>query len=230
VFAAPVVYYAFFDGIRRHPGFEVSDALRVDPDPPPESLAGVLEFHREWLARDPLALVRLYLVKLARTWYLSDSGRWDRWILLVHAPIWLLALPGLVRWLRAARRDPALWLVVSVVVYLWLVSAAVSDLARYMAPVYGLLGLLAGVALIEGAAEGVGGTLAHEVAPTKLQSGGPRPTLRLLMGQGPLYGLACYRPFVSEFEPYLRAWRKRRGEEMMDSTDGRPEITTLGSS
>jgi hypothetical protein len=37
VFAAPVVYYAFFDGIRRHDGFEVSEALRRDPDPPPLS-------------------------------------------------------------------------------------------------------------------------------------------------------------------------------------------------
>jgi hypothetical protein len=148
VFAAPVVYYAFFDGIRRHPGFEVSDALRADRDPPPLSFAGVVELHREWLARDPLALARLYAVKLVRTWYLSDSGRWDRWILLVHAPIWLLALAGAARWLRAAPRDPALWLVLSVVVYLWLVSAAVSGLARYLAPVYGLLGLLAGVALV----------------------------------------------------------------------------------
>lgn len=145
---APVVYYAFFDGIRRHRGFEVSDALRADPDPPPESLAGVVEFHREWLARDPLALAELYVVKLVRAWYLSDSGRWDRWILILHAPIWLLALAGLVRWLRTERRDPALWLVLSVVLYMWLVSAAVSGLARYMAPVYGLLGLLAGVALL----------------------------------------------------------------------------------
>ena len=31
--AAPVVYYAFFDGIRRHDGFAVSEALRRDPDP-----------------------------------------------------------------------------------------------------------------------------------------------------------------------------------------------------
>lgn len=148
VMAAPVVYYAFFDGIRRHDGFEVSEALRADPDPPPLSARGVADFHREWLARDPVALAKLYAVKLVRTWYLSDSGRWDLWILLLHAPLWLLALAGVVRWLRADPRDPALWLVLSVVLYLWLVSAAVSGLARYMIPVYGLLGLLAGVTLV----------------------------------------------------------------------------------
>jgi hypothetical protein len=148
VFAAPVVYYAFFDGIRRHDGFEVSEALRRDPDPPPLSFEGVVEFHREWLARAPAALARLYAAKAARTWYLSDSGRWDRWILGLHAPLWLLALAGAGLWLGTARRDPALWLVLTTVLYLWAISASVSGLARYMAPVYGLLGLLAGVALL----------------------------------------------------------------------------------
>jgi hypothetical protein len=148
VFAAPVVYYAFFDGIRRHDGFEVSEALRRDPDPPPLSFAGVVEFHREWLARDPLALARLYAAKALRTWYLSDSGRWDRWIVGLHAPLWLLAVAGAALWLRRSPRDPALWLVLLTVLYLWGISASVSGLARYMAPVYGLLGLLAGVALL----------------------------------------------------------------------------------
>jgi hypothetical protein len=141
--AAPVVYYAFFDGIRRHDGFQVSEALRDDPDPPPLTLSGVFQFHREWLRRDPAALARLYAAKAVRTWYLSDSGRWDRAILLVHAPLWILALAGLALWLWSSARDPALWLVVTTILYLWAVSAAVSGLARYMAPVYGLLGLLA---------------------------------------------------------------------------------------
>ena len=153
VFAAPVVYYAYFDGMRRHPGFEVSDALRADPDPPPLSLDGVVDFNREWLRRDPWALAKLYGIKIVRTWYLSDSGRWDGWILLLHAPWWILALLGAWRWLRVAPRDPAFWLVLLVVVYLWGISAAVSGLARYMAPVYGLLGLLAGVALLPLAAQ-----------------------------------------------------------------------------
>lgn len=145
--AAPVVYYAFFDGIRRHDGFVVSEALRQDADPPPLSFAGVVEFHRHWLAENPLALAKLYVVKAVRTWYLSDSGRWDTWILVLHAPLWFLAVAGALRWLRRAPRDPALWTVLVVITYFWAVSAAVSGLARYMAPTYGLLGLLAGVAL-----------------------------------------------------------------------------------
>lgn len=147
VFSAPVVYYSYFDGMRRHEGFAVSDALRADPDPPPHSLQGVFELNAEWLRRDPGALAKVYGVKLLRTWYLSDSGRWDRWILLLHAPWWLLGLAGAVRWWRRARGDPAPVLILVTIGYLWAVSALVSGLARYMAPVYGLLALLAGVAL-----------------------------------------------------------------------------------
>jgi len=148
VFAAPVVYYSYFDGMRRHEGFEVSDALRNAPEPPPMSLEGVVELNVEWLRRDPVALAKLYAVKIVRTWYLSDSGRWDRWILILHAPWWILALAGAARWWRRAPGSPALLLVLLVIGYMWGVSALVSGLARYMAPVYGLLGLLAGVALL----------------------------------------------------------------------------------
>lgn len=175
VFAAPVVYYAFFDGIRRHDGFEVSEALRHDPDPPPLSFEGVVEFHREWLARDPLALARLYATKALRTWYLSDSGRWDRWILGLHAPIWLLALAGAGLWLRRSPRDPAIWLVLTTVVYLWAISASVSGLARYMAPVYGLLGLLAGVMLL---------SLGRQVVEARGRGAGAGEYNRPLMTEG----------------------------------------------
>lgn len=147
VFAAPVVYYAYFDGMRRHEGLEVSDALRRERTPQPESIGEVIELNLEWLRRDPVALAKLYAVKLGRTWYLSDSGRWDLWILVLHAPWWVLALLGTWRWTRSTPRDPALVLTLLVILYLWGVSALVSGLARYMAPVYGLLGLLAGVAL-----------------------------------------------------------------------------------
>jgi hypothetical protein len=124
-------------------------ARLVKPDsPPPLSFDGVVEFHREWLRRDPGALARLYGAKIVRTWYLSDSGRWDRAIALAHAPLWLLAIAGLGIWLRRRPGDPALWLVAVTILYFWAVSAAVSGLARYMAPVQGLLGLLAGVALV----------------------------------------------------------------------------------
>lgn len=148
VVAAPVVWYAFFDGMRRHEGFEVGDALRYDPDPPPHSLAGAVEFHREWIERDPTALAKIYGVKFLRAWYLSDSGRWDRIIVLTHAPYWILGTIGVVIWFRRHPLDPGVLLVLLVIVYMWTVSALVSGLARYSIPLYGFIALLAAIGAV----------------------------------------------------------------------------------
>lgn len=145
VLAAPVFWYAYVDGMARHPGNPVSDWVRERRRELPLDFDTMVEINSRWMAEDPGALARLYLLKSLRTWYLSDSGRWDRAIFWLHLPWWLGSLAGTVVWIRRRRGDPALWLVLTALAYMWAVSAAVSGLARYMAPVYGLLGLLAGV-------------------------------------------------------------------------------------
>lgn len=144
--AAPVFFYSFVDGMARHPGNRVSDWVREHRSELPLNLDTVVEINRRWLREDPAALLRLYVLKAARTWTLSDSGRWDRAILLLHLPWWLAGIAGLAVWLRRARGDPALLLVLVVLVYMWGVAAVASGLARYMAPVYGFLGVLGGAA------------------------------------------------------------------------------------
>lgn len=145
VLTAPVFFYAHVDGLARHPGNPVSDWVRSHRKDLPLTFDTVVEVNARWLHEDPGALLRLYALKAMRTWYLSDSGRWDRVIVVLHAPWWLGAVAGLVVWFRRRRKDPALWFVVLALLYMWGVSASVSGLARYMAPVYGLLGLLAGI-------------------------------------------------------------------------------------
>lgn len=149
VFTAPVVFYAYVDGMARHPGNRVSDWVRAHRAELPPSFDAVVEINAKWIREDPGSLLRLYAIKTVRTWYLSDSGRWDGSIALLHAPWWLAALAGIGLWLRRSRGDPgdpALIFVLLVLLYMWGVSALVSGLARYLAPVYGLLGLAAGVA------------------------------------------------------------------------------------
>lgn len=148
VFTAPVIYYAWVDGLARHPGNRVSDWVRERRPDLPLTRETVVEIHRHWLREDPAALARLYAVKFVRAWYLSDSGRWDTAIVVLHAPWWLLGFLGLGLWLRRCPRDPAWWLVVAVVLYFWGVSALVSGLARYSAPLYGSIGLAAGVGVL----------------------------------------------------------------------------------
>jgi hypothetical protein len=148
VLAAPVFYPSFYNGVSRQKGNPIAEAQRRGEGPAERSLAGVVRFHLYWAVEDPVALAGLYGSRLGRAWYLSSSGRWDRWIAALHAPLWALSLLGTALWARRSRGDPALWTVVLVILYLWLVSALASGLARYLAPVYGLLGLLAAVPLL----------------------------------------------------------------------------------
>lgn len=148
VFGAPVVYYGFLDGIKRHGGNPVSEWVEEHYGELDQSFSTVVEINLTWLKQDPAALARLYAAKFVRSWYLSDSGRWDTAILLLHAPIWILALIGLTIWLRRAPNDPSLLLILAVIGYMWTVSAILSGLARYSSPLYGLLGLLACVPLV----------------------------------------------------------------------------------
>jgi len=181
VFTAPVLYYAFIDGLPRHPGNRVSDWAREHRAELPLTFESVVNINTRWLREDPGALLRLYALKVVRTWYLSDSGRWDRAILLLHLPWWLGAVFGLGLWyrrlgsragvLRRIWTDPALVFLVLTVLYMWGVSALVAGLARYMAPVYGLLGLAAGLAVLS-----VGKTADRWLRPTTPGgSGGGRP-------------------------------------------------------
>jgi hypothetical protein len=149
--AAPVFYASFYNGVARQRGNRIAEELRRSPEPRDKSVAGIARFHLRWLREDPLALAGLYASRLGRAWYLSSSGRWDRWILCLHGPVWLLALAGIALWLRRCRGDPALWTVLAVILYMWAVSALASGLARYSAPLYGLLGLLAALPLLAAA-------------------------------------------------------------------------------
>ena len=146
--AADVFYRSFYNGMARQRGLRIGDSLRESEAPNDNSTLGIVRFHLRWLRDDPLELARIYAVKLVRAWYLSSSGRWDREIALLHAPIWALAVAGALLWARRSRADPALWLTLSVIGYMWMVSALASGLARYTASLYGLLGLLAGLALL----------------------------------------------------------------------------------
>jgi 4-amino-4-deoxy-L-arabinose transferase-like glycosyltransferase len=146
--AANVFYRSFYNGMARQRGFPIGDSLRESDAPNDNSALGIVRFHLRWLRDDPIELARIYAVKLARAWYLSSSGRWDREIALLHLPFWALAVAGAVLWARRSRADPALWLTLSVIGYMWVVSALASGLARYTASLYGLLGTLAGVTLL----------------------------------------------------------------------------------
>lgn len=144
VFSASV-YELYFDGVKRHPGNRVSDWLREHHQEPKRAFQGVIDFNLTWLKKDPVALAELYALKFVRAWYMSDSGRWDKPTLFLHFPLWIFALLGVWRWRKTARCDPAYVFILLIILYMWTVSAVLSGIARYSAPVYGFIGLLGGV-------------------------------------------------------------------------------------
>ena len=146
--AANVFLPSFYNGMARQRGFRIADELRASDERNDRSVRGIVRFHLRWLREDPAALARIYAVKLARAWYLSSSGRWDREIALLHAPFWAFALCGIATWLYRARADPALWFALVVIAYMWLVAALASGLARYTASLYGFIGMLAAVPVL----------------------------------------------------------------------------------
>lgn len=143
----PAVYSAYFKGITRHPGNAVADSLIADYRKPERSMSGVLDFNLKWLKEDPLALTQLYLLKYCRTWYMSDSRRWDKLTLIAHGPFWFFSFLGIFFWMRKSSSDMALYLIIGFIFYICSISAAMDGLARYTSSLYGFLGILSGVAI-----------------------------------------------------------------------------------
>lgn len=88
----------------------------------------------------PFTVLKLFAIKAARSWYGTDSTRYELWILLLQVPYIVLALPGMRRAYRQGGwlRSMALFFAV-LVVYFWITSILVLSILRYMLPAMGLL-------------------------------------------------------------------------------------------
>jgi 4-amino-4-deoxy-L-arabinose transferase-like glycosyltransferase len=145
--ALPAVYMSYFDGLTRYEGNRVCDWILVHYKEPKRSLEGVVDFNIRWLKEDPYALAELYVLKFVKSWYISESGRWNTVTLIVHAPLWILAVLGFIRWRRTRRGDPAYLFLFCAIVYMWSIASIMGAIARYSAPLYGMIGIFIGVAL-----------------------------------------------------------------------------------
>ncbi len=93
--------------------------------------------------RRPLTVAKVIAYKAVRSWYATDSHRWETFILLVQLPYLALATAGCVRvWRRGRQQRELAILVLSVVFATWLMAVMVLSIMVYMVPVMGLLFLL----------------------------------------------------------------------------------------
>jgi hypothetical protein len=109
----------------------------------------------EELRTDPVAMAKLLAIKVMRSWYGTDSGRYELEIMLLQVPYLVLVLWGTLGSLRSdpVRRNFAVCIWV-VVLYLWGMTVVVYSMLRYMMPAMGLLFvLIPGAFLVRGAVQ-----------------------------------------------------------------------------
>jgi len=97
----------------------------------------------------PMAVGELLALKVARSWYGTDSGRHEGVILLIQAlyvPVALWA--SFVAWRQGGRSRQLAVSVAVTVVYFWAMVTLVVPLLRYMVPAVGLLFVLLPVLLV----------------------------------------------------------------------------------
>lgn len=104
------------------------------------SLGAIFAAVREEFLQTPDAVVKLFLLKIARSWFATDSGRLELLSLAIQALYLLGILVGSLLTFRfaLAQRTYLLgtWLIV---LYFWLMTIAVLSILRYMTPAMGLL-------------------------------------------------------------------------------------------
>jgi 4-amino-4-deoxy-L-arabinose transferase-like glycosyltransferase len=105
-----------------------------------DSFGGIATVLAEEFQSRPLLVTKLLAFKAARSWYGTDSGRFETLILLLQIPYLVLILWGSYKaWKQgggAKQLVISIWLMV---LYFWGMSTAMPPLLRYMAPAIGLL-------------------------------------------------------------------------------------------
>lgn len=95
---------------------------------------------RLMLRQDPAGVAQLLAVKAARSWYATDSGRLDAWLLAMQGVLLALATAGV-------RRLPHAGMLLAITAYFWGMTIAAYSMLRYTLPAMGLLFAAAGAEL-----------------------------------------------------------------------------------
>ncbi len=85
----------------------------------------------------PRAVVELLTLKIVRSWFGTDSGRYEKSILLIQIPY--LALIGWSTVVALRKNRPFALTIWTLVLYFWLMTVWAFTIVRYMVPAIGLL-------------------------------------------------------------------------------------------
>jgi 4-amino-4-deoxy-L-arabinose transferase-like glycosyltransferase len=108
--------------------------------PQGQSIGGLLSILFQEAAQNPSGAFQLMGLKLARSWYGTESGRLEGFNLAVQA-VYLLAIAwgGLTLWQSKAAQRRYLLFAFVLTAYFWLMTVSALSILRYMVPVMGVL-------------------------------------------------------------------------------------------
>jgi 4-amino-4-deoxy-L-arabinose transferase-like glycosyltransferase len=106
-------------------------------------LGDILAVLREELRERPLTLVSLYLFKALRSWYATDSGRFELPSMILQSLYLVVIVIGSWQsWHQGGQRRQMTLIIWLITAYFWLITITVLSILRYILPAIGLLFLL----------------------------------------------------------------------------------------
>mgnify|MGYP002146723110 CR=1 FL=1 len=111
------------------------------------SLATIAKVVRDEASPQPFALVKLLLIKAARSWYATDSGRRESLILLLQLGyLGLVSVGGWRAWKAGGQPRELFFGIALTLLYFWGMTVLTLSILRYLTPMIGLsFALLPGV-------------------------------------------------------------------------------------
>lgn len=108
-----------------------------------QSLGGIASIMVGELQTRPLAVIKLYAMKAARSWYGTNTGRLETPIILIQIVYLGLAMwGGRIAWRQGGAAKQLVISVWLIVLYFWGMTVLALSILRYMVPIMGLLFLL----------------------------------------------------------------------------------------
>ena len=109
---------------------------------------GFIKFFSKELIINPIPVLKLIAIKLARSWYATSQQWWEVKILLVQLLYLIPGLTGLI-YLIKKQKDKIIYIsfILSIIFYFWVITFFNVSIMRYMVPVMGLIMIFLAVAI-----------------------------------------------------------------------------------
>lgn len=110
--------------------------------------SGIIKYVYQELKYNPVAVLKLYAIKLCRSWYATDAMWYERYILAIQIPYLILGVMGLFLSIHL-HRDKLNYviLLITLICYFWGLTVLQLSILRYMIPAMGFVIIFAAISI-----------------------------------------------------------------------------------